>query len=265
MAAGESLRLKGYQVTGTTRSPDKLSWIREKLGAAVLWTDDTFQTAFENQDLILFTAAPSTSSDYTSTYLENAERIVKAFKAHPELRQVIYTSSTSVYGEHAGESVTEETFPKPLNPQTEILLKTEQHLLSLPTTCIFRLGELIGPNRSLEGRLRRMQGAPLPGTGQSITNFSPLSDVVRAIHFAIDHSLVGLYNLCSPLHVSRRELYELIAAAKKLPPIIWDPHLSALHGGNKRVVSQKIIDQGFRFNGEPWEGILDETPLSLRS
>lgn len=259
LAAGIYLRKKGHTVTGTTRSIEKMAAIEEHLNKAFLITKDTLPLAFKDQDVVLFTAAADNSQLYKETYLDNAIAIVEAFRHNPSLKQVIYSGSTSVYGEHQGKEVREDTPLNPLTPQSQILIDTENTLRTLPQSCIFRMGELIGNGRTIEDRLIRADGATMAGSGDSITNFSPLSDVIKAIDFAIEKPLFGIFNLCSTLHAERKELYTQLSKAKGLPKVQWDKGTSTLHSGNKTVISERIIESGFTFEALPWEGILNTT------
>lgn len=254
--AGETLRKAGHKVTGATRSKSKLFELKNYLGNSVHWSPENYFSAFENQDIILFTAAPDNPQFYKETYLNNASVIANALSINPSIKQVIYTSSTSIYGEHHGQPVDEETPASPLNPQTLILKETEDLLKKFPQSCILRLGELIGQDRTLEERLLALRGAPLPGNGEMITNLSPQSDVIRAITFAIEKPLFGIYNVCSDLHTSRKELYHYLSSARNIPEIKWDPSKVSLHSGNKTVLNAKIKNEGFQFEALPWEGIL---------
>jgi nucleoside-diphosphate-sugar epimerase len=255
--AGEVLRKAGHKITGATRSKSKLFELKNYLGNSVLWSPENYFSAFQGQDIILFTAAPDNPAFYKETYLNNASVIANALSINPTIKQVIYTSSTSIYGEHQGKPVDENTACTPLNPQTQILKETEELLSKFPQTCILRLGELIGQDRTLEERLRAQRGVPFPGNGEMITNLSPLSDVIRAISFAIDKPLFGVYNVCSDMHATRKELYQHLASARNIPEIKWDPSKTSLHSGNKTILNGKIKKAGFQFEARPWEGILN--------
>ena len=248
----------GAKVTGVTRHENKLKELEAFCDKSLLWNEKTYETAFTGQDIVLLSAAPSQASGdisqgYREAYLENAKRILKAA---PHLKQILYTSSTSVYGDLQGADATEETEPQPGNSLQHILLDTEKLLQSSPRTTIFRLGELIGQGRTLEERLRVRQNLPFPGNGEGITNLSPLSDVISALSFAIQKPLFGLYNLVSDLHAPRKELYNQICTARNLPPVRFDPSVPSHHGGNKRVLSGKIKAAGFTFQAPITEGIV---------
>lgn len=243
-----ALRFKalGHHVTGTTRSEEKVSHVLKSCDDYLLWNAETPSHFLNGYELLLFCAAPDQNARYEDTYLKNSLRIKTAAEASPTLRQIIYTGSTSVYGDRQGEQVTEETPLKPANPSASILCETEEVLRSIQNcaVCIFRLGELIGPGRGLVERLDKMRGRSFPGSGDSITNFSPLGDVVNGIVFATEHSLNGTFNLVNDLHVKRKELYRQISEQQGWPLPVWDSTQPSLHGGNRIVSNQKIKELG---------------------
>lgn len=245
-----ALRLKkqGHHVTGTTRHPDKAAHLQPYVDQVLIWNDKTPKTFLDGFDVVLLSAAPDSTSNYEETYLKNAEKIAQAAAFSSTTQQILYTSSTSIYGDCNGAQVTEETSPAPKNRQGEILLATETALLqsSVPC-CILRLGEIIGPGRELSERLAKMQGTPLPGTGENRVNLSPLEDIVNALLFAMENRLSGIYNVVADFHPTRKELYLEIAKKKGLKDPVWDPALPSLHGGNRIVSSQKLLDAHFAF------------------
>jgi nucleoside-diphosphate-sugar epimerase len=248
--AAQRFKELGYHVTGTTRSKEKVSHVLKSCNDYLLWNQETPSEFLNGFEILLFSAAPDQTTPYDDVYLKNSLRIKKAAEASPTLKQIIYTGSTSVYGDHQGALVTEETALKPANDSQRILCETEEVLRSIKScsVCIFRLGELIGPGRNLVERLDKMRGRSFPGTGDSITNFSPLEDVINAIVFAVEHSLNGTFNLVNDLHIKRKELYRQIADQQGWPVPTWDSTLSSPHGGNRIVNSDKIKALGLNLN-----------------
>lgn len=228
-AIAHHLQRHSYSVTGTTRSKEKL----DQFQSMKLWPMDTLQ-GFET---IIFSAGADNVASYEETYLQNSRLIISLLNP---TQQLIYTSSTSVYGDHEGRFVTEETPLKPLNNQAKILAETEQIFLQFPNTVILRLGEIVGPGRTIQERLEKMIGKTVPGSGEAYTNLSYLTDIVKAIQLSIEKPLSGIYNVCSDTHLPRKELYAEICARKNWSPFVWDATQKTLHGGNKRVSSQKL-------------------------
>lgn len=198
-------------------------------------------------DIVIFSVAADTSNDYEEAYLKNAELILQALTASSDKKHVIYTSSTSVYGDHFGNWVDEQSELKGNSPEATILIQTEKKLLEInslskSSVCIYRLGEITGPEKEVKERVKRNQGLTLPGDGSNYTNFSPISDIVNGIKIAIKLRLSGIFNLCSSLHVSRKELYDQICIENNLKMIKWDANKKSIHFGNKRVSSEKFLN-----------------------
>ncbi len=226
---------QGIEVTGTTTQPSRLEELSQLGIHATIYADNNvtaLRQLMQGKDTIVITVAAKGRDSYRSTYLDTAKAVTEALPSYPGVKSVIYTSSTSVYGDHAGEWVDETSALKPQNAQTEILIQTEQVLLATKgPVCIFRLGEIIGPGRSPKDRLKN-NSRPFAGTGQNYTNFSELDAIITAIDFAAKNGLSGIYNLCSDLHITRKEYYG--------PSVEWDSSQTTVHGGNKRVSSKKF-------------------------
>ena len=61
------------------------------------------------------------------------------------------------------------------------------------------------------------------------------------------HHLTGIYNLADDDHPTRKELYDEISKKFQVPEVTWDPSLTSLRSGNKRVSNHKIKQSGYRF------------------
>jgi nucleoside-diphosphate-sugar epimerase len=189
-------------------------------------------------DAYIFTAAPSEGDSYQDTYLENSKKLAGLKQGY-----IIYTSSTSVYGDHQGKTVDETSPLKPINARTEILVETEQVLLNSPLdVAILRLGEIVGPGRELERKL----GKTLPAKGDSIANLSPLQLIESTVLFFLKHRICGIYNVVSDQHMTRKDLYEALAKKMNRLPPIWDEGAPSHHGGNRLVSGEKLKNVAMR-------------------
>jgi nucleoside-diphosphate-sugar epimerase len=248
----------GHSITTTTRSPKKACLLAQIFDRADIFTSSAPETLVEvikDQEVIVLSVAADNHDTYASTYLATAKALAFAATKASNLKRIFYTSSTSVYGDRQGASVDESSTLFPLSRSSQILVETESTLLSLETprrsVCIFRLGEIYGPSRRIDDRLSQLNGRPLPGTGDNLTNLIHLEDIIRAIDFALSEGLTGVYNLCNDLHIPRRQLYERLCQQLALPLVQWDPTQKSLHSGNKLVLNQKIKAAGY------WPKILD--------
>lgn len=251
-AALQWKKTAGHEISATTRSVEKMSHLQTIVDHVYLLNaSHPLQTFIEQQEVLLIAVAPGGTSDYIATYLETAKSVAEAVERAPHLQQIIYTSSTSVYGDHQGAWVNEMTPLIPANENGWILAETEKILLGCASecrkACVFRLGEIYGPGREIAQRLRRMQGRVFAGMGEAYTNLIHLEEIVRASDFALTHRLSGLYNLCEDYHLPRRELYDKLCREEGLPAIQWDPSQVNPHAGNKRVSNEKLKEAGFDF------------------
>jgi nucleoside-diphosphate-sugar epimerase len=121
------------------------------------------------------------------------------------VRRVIYSSSSSVYGDQAQLPLHEEMKPNPLNPYALQKLAAEQytglfHRLFGMETLALRYFNVFGPRMATEGAyvtvisafLRaRCAGLPLTihGDGEQTRDFTHVRDVVRANLLAMDATI----------------------------------------------------------------------------
>lgn len=236
----------------TTRHPEKMKELPPFCTTPYLLTPSSFSDFLRQLDCLVICLAPDSSSHYADTYLKTAQQVLLELPFCSLLQQIIYTGSTSVYGDHHGDWVNESSPLRPLNANAQILCETEQTLLAglkeHRNICIFRLGEIYGPGREIEERLKRMKGMAFPGTGENYTNLIHISQIVRGIEYAIKKQLQGVYNLCNDLHQKRKDFYNELCKQHALPSVLWDPSKVSVHAGNKRVSNEKIKKEGFDFD-----------------
>ncbi len=236
--AAELFKSEGHEVTITSRLP--------KQGGSpfplLFWNEATAENFLDDFDYLLFAAGADSPQAYEETYLRNSEKISHAALKSARLKQIVYTGSCAVYGDHRGAVVNEESTLKPSQPNHHILIKTESTLLDIPScaVAILRLGEIIGPGRMPLDRLRKIQGLTLPGSGDSPANFSPVEQILKVLEYSLNNRLQGIFNVVSDDHPTRRHLYASLAKSHGLQPPQWDPSLSTPHGGNRIVSNNKL-------------------------
>lgn len=246
-AAAQLWKAQGHEITVTTRSLERAYQLRA-IADLVYVLDENWEDLLEKQDLVLLSIAPDAQSNYIDTYIKSAETLVRGVK-NSAVSQIIYTSSTSIYGDHQGNWVDEQTSLRPPHLQAQILLQAEQIILQASQdkrkVCVFRLGEIFGPQRSIVERVSRMRHHSFAGTGAHLTNIIHLDDILSALNIALEQSLQGIYNLCNDLHIPRKELYHQICQAHGWPQVTWDPSRTNPHSGNKKVSNEKLKSCGW--------------------
>ena len=245
---------KGYVVTATTRNPDRLDALSKVAQKSVILKgndEDELIPLMADNDVIVVTVAADSPDHYESAYL-NTSQIIRHLALDMDTpKQLIYTSSTSVYGDHHGQWVDETSELLSKSEQGKILIEAEKHYLSTEEvgwrTCILRLTEIYGPGRELSKRVKQLEGHVLPGTGDHYTNMIHKKDCADALDYALRHHLEGVYNLSDDEHPTRKELYDAVSHKFSMPRVKWDPEHTPLHTGNKRVSNHKIKAEGFVF------------------
>lgn len=131
--------------------------------------------------------------------------------------RIIFTSSTSVYGETTG-TVRENSPLQPVSVAGKVLTSVEQWLQHLPDTSvdILRLAGLVGidrhPGRFLAGKTGLSGGA-------FGVNLVHQEDVLAAIRLLLKLPSGGhLYNLCAPGHPAKQDFYSAQARKLNLTP-----------------------------------------------
>lgn len=246
---------KGHELHLTTTTRSKvpiLSEFAQKVHLLRVQQSAKFHAFLDEIEALFITVAPLPGINYEDTYLLTAKALQSALKNHGgQISFIGYTSTTSVYGQHNGEWVDENSEIHAISPNSESLVKAEEiyRHLELPTRhmCILRLGELYGPGRELEQRIKRMSGSTLPGRGQTYTNLVHIEDIVAAFIFCLEHKIAGTFNLCNHTHLLRKDLYSSVCRTHGWPAPSWDGTDSvATFKQNKRVNSSKLESLGFR-------------------
>ncbi|MGB0562295.1 MAG: SDR family oxidoreductase [Spirulinaceae cyanobacterium] len=239
-------------VTGTTTRADRIPELEPVCDRAIILNSQdqaTLKRVLHEQDTLLVAVAPSGGRSYGETYLPTAEAIAALAPQLPQLQQIIYTSTYSVYGDHQGSWVTEETPPNPVSANGEIMVATEQTYLQIPNVkvCILRLGGIYGPGRTLERIFNRWAGQTRPGTGARWSNWVHLDDIVGAIAFAQAQQLEGIYNLVQDEILTTRALIEQVCDRHQLAPVTWDASQPDTRTYSVRCSNQKLKAAGYPF------------------
>ncbi|MBT6660864.1 MAG: NAD-dependent epimerase/dehydratase family protein, partial [Verrucomicrobia bacterium] len=194
-ALGQRLIALGHDVTGIRRSSEHNDRL-VKLGIRPVNLDITRETEFgkiiDGQYDWAVIAASSTRGGeeaYRKVYGLGSKHVAQWLKT-AGTQSVVFISSTSVYQQTNGESVSENDADTPQNITTNILLEAEQNILEAgPAVAILRSSGIYGPGR---GHLFRqfMNGtAAIEGDGKRFLNMVHLDDLVKAIILALE--LVG--------------------------------------------------------------------------
>ena len=243
----------GNEVTVTTTTPDRVANLAEISSQVVVLEGNDLlglKQVVADKDVVLLSIGSKqrTPEVYHQTYLETAQNLVKAI-ANSEVKQLIYTGSYGIINDKSGKTIDETVVVNPKDEFGEILARTEQILLSAASNelkvCILRLTGIYGQGRELIKIFRRVAGTTRPGLGDSYTNWVHQEDIVRAIDFAKDKQLNGLYHLNSDEFLTMQEFFKRLFEAHNLPPVTWDSSQTSSRGYNMKLSNQKIKNSGF--------------------
>lgn len=148
---GVRLTQAGHTVWGLRRHCDTLPSSVHAFPAD-LTKPETLSALPPALDVVFYTAAPSGSSadNYRATYVDGIRHLLAALETQGHtLQRFIFTSSTGVYAQEAGEWVDETSPTEPIHFSGRELLVSEQVVLnsSFPATVV-RLGGIYGPGRT---------------------------------------------------------------------------------------------------------------------
>jgi nucleoside-diphosphate-sugar epimerase len=191
----------------STSRPTQLN-PRSDLFAADIRDGDSIRPAFNNVDCVFHVAAlprvPLSIAQPIETHLVNVVGTLNVLVAARDagVRRVIYSGSSSVYGNQPLLPLREDMAPHPLNPYALQKLTGEEytrlfHQLFGVETLTLRYFNVYGPRMANEGayvtvisifRRARAEGRPLTiyGDGDQTRDFTHVDDVVRANLLAID-------------------------------------------------------------------------------
>ncbi|MDP6436780.1 MAG: NAD-dependent epimerase/dehydratase family protein [Gammaproteobacteria bacterium] len=268
-AAAEYLRAKGHEISVTTtgeRRVPELEAVADRVVVMKGSDRDKMRELIAGQDVLLLTMAGGMVERdgkyvmdldlYRDAYVGTAESVVEAIDAAPDLRQIVFTGSWSAYGNAGGaDEVDEDTPATPASPFAQVYIDTENLLFGIETperrVCVYRTGTIYGPQvgfvpRGLQASTLPMAGQAVPFDGNAPAAIIHRDDVVRALEFAVDNRLSGIYNLINDVTEKKEVFFGKIIADAGAEPINW----VGAGTGPKSLSNRKLKDAGFSL-GDP--------------
>ena len=254
-SVGSALVARGHEVTGTTTTPARAGEI-EKLGMtpAVLSLCETATLAalLADREMVFLTvSAGRRGGDYRAVYLEGVEQLLTSL-AGSKVEHVVYTSSSSVYGQQDGDWVDEDSPTEPASERGQILLAAERRLLEGTeqdgrSATVLRLTGIYGPGRDPIDWARRDAGGER-GDGAVYLNLIHRDDIVEACAQLATVRYHGVLNLTDDAPLPRKALYDRLLAEEGLPAIQWTKDERPAKRGKrirntrvKRVLGFKLV------------------------
>lgn len=150
-ALGQGLAALGHEVFGLRRRPEGLPRGIHAV-AADLSEPSSLEALPGAVELLVYCASAAGFSEqaYRAAYVDGLQNLFDAISRWPEPpRRILFTSSTAVYGQHAGEWVDEGSSTEPAGFSGRRLLEGEALLRRGPIPgIVLRLGGIYGPGRT---------------------------------------------------------------------------------------------------------------------
>ncbi len=256
----------GLQVFAVTRSELKAQDLTNAGIAPILF--DLAQTTpmpqLPDVDVVLWSVGFERTSGGSrqAIWIDGLQRLLNALPPRKAPRRILYTSSTSVYGEGHGQDVDENTVPNPTSEGGLACLAAEQLLQDVATqgsarVSILRLAGIYGPNRLLRRITEVHSNAPITSPPDEWLNLIYVDDAVTAIDcISRLESPPSLINIVASETVTRRQYYTTLAKLVDAPPPAFasaapeSTSPTPRRGGNRRVISvvRKSLQIPFRYD-----------------
>ena len=189
------------------------------------------------------------AEDYRRVYFEGMRNVID-WLAPDGCRdigtpRILYTSSTSVYGQNDGLMVDELSPTEPVAETARVLLQTEKALLDAGQqrnfpALILRVAGIYGPGRGYWFRQFLNGEARIEGKGERILNMIHRDDVVGCIIAALEHGQSGsIYNAADDEPVSQLDFFSWLATFLDKPLPGTAP--ANVESARKRGVSSKKV------------------------
>ena len=183
-------------------------------------SDEDSVSALPDADAVVHCAASGRGGEdaYRRVYLEGCRNLVRRY---PEAR-LVFTSSSSVYSQHQGEVVTEESETIPDRATGEILLEAEKTILDAGGV-VARLAGIYGPGRSVLLRKFLEGEAVIEEDGRRFINTIHRDDAARAILHLLQlepFPAGEIFNVADSVTLTQLEVYQGLAEifGRDLPP-----------------------------------------------
>jgi len=242
-----ALTRTGWAATGITLSESSAADLRNEglsVTAADLRTSDIRALTAGNPSVIIHCASSGRGGPeaYREVFLEATQRLVQ----EAEFKHLIFTSSTSVYAQTDGSTVT-ETDPAEPQRETGVILRETEELTVDRRGTVLRLGGIYGPRRCIPLKKLLSGQATIEGDGKRVLNSIHRSDAVSAFCLAANQKWPGIFNVVDDTPVTQLEWFEWTCAklGRPLPPFV-PPDLNRKRGWtSKRVSNAKLRSMGW--------------------
>ncbi|MEC9260578.1 MAG: SDR family oxidoreductase [Pseudomonadota bacterium] len=232
-------------IYGTTRSEEKARALSQQGIQAIPYSlGDNPQDllAVAPDSTFVLNIPPGRRNTDLSQFTSAMQELISALYNQAPPKQLIFISTTSVYGDQEGD-ITTSTAPAPNTASGEAHVEIEQWLQNTAPDSgyILRLAGLTGPDRH---PVKTLAGRTLSGATQ-VVNLVHVDDVVKVIEaLLVQKPANKLWHLCSDEHPMRGDYYPQMAKRLGLPAVEFSDQLTSAS-----VPSGKHINPGATLTG----------------
>lgn len=252
-ALGERLAADGHSVWGLRRHPEELPAVIRGVKADMNELDPTVLP--EGLDYVFLTVSASgfSEAEYRRSYLDAARHLIAALeRSGNQPERILFTSSTSVYGQSEGEWVDETSPTGPESFAGRVMLETEAVLRNSPWRCVvLRLGGIYGPGRTRmidqvrEGRVSASGSEPV------YTNRIHRDDAAGALrHLMILDNPQAIYLGVDDEPASKETIQRWLAETLGVSSAAAggaNAEAGSRRSSNKRCANERLVASGYRF------------------
>lgn len=260
-AAADLFHAAQWRVEGWTHSSESAAQLVGKpytVRAVDIADGEAVEEAAAQFDAVVHCASSggAGAEGYRRVYFEGAKNLLATLRP----RTFLYTSSTSVYAQAAGEWVDETSVAEPGHETGRILRETEE-LVRQSGGCVARLAGIYGPGRAALLRKLLSGEARIEERGERYLNQVHRDDIATALlHLASLSGDSRIVNVSDDEPLTQRECYEWLAAKLNRPlPVVALRSSERKRGpSNKRVSNRKLRALG-------WEPRFPSFPIGMES
>ncbi|HUE16548.1 MAG TPA: SDR family oxidoreductase [Planctomycetaceae bacterium] len=250
-------RLRGHAVGALTRSTKNAETLRS-LGIEPIVGDVLEPSSLRSlppADVVLYAVGYDRQAGAAKreVYVQGLENVLR--EVAPRLGRFLYVSSTSVYGQDAGEWVDETSPWVPATEDGQICLNAEEIARSyLPhgsDAIVLRFSGIYGPGRLLRRIESVRNREPILANPEGFLNLIHVDDGARVVTELAERGQAGAtYLVTDNQPIRRREYYARLAELVGAAPPIFHTDAAAANRLNKRCSNARIraeLDDILRF------------------
>ncbi len=235
------------QVSALTRSPANAATLAEQGIEPVVGDVLSPETlrSLPAADIVLYAVGYDrrAAASKRDVYCRGLENVLKSLGLH--IGRLLYVSSTSVYGQDAGERVDEESETAPATEDGKIVLDAERLVRQLcppAVASVLRFSGIYGPQRLLRRIEAILTREPIAANPDGFLNLIHVDDGARIVNqLAKSDTLASTYLVTDDRPIRRREYYSLLAQILGEPEPVFQFEAGSERGGlNKRCSNARL-------------------------